>query len=136
MSGKQIVERSAGAWNDRDRAAFVDLYAPDCELVTPVQVGKGREAIGEFWDTSMGIYPDNRVRVTLLVEEGEVVVEEGVAAGTNTGPIPLPDGSQAPASGRDISFPFAAVHTIRDGLIVGTRFYWDAADVYRQLGLA
>lgn len=84
----------------------------------------------------MGIYPDNRVRVTLLVQEGEVVVEEGVAGGTNTGPIPLPDGTRAPASGNEISFPFAAVHTIRGGLIVSSRFYWDAADVYRQLGLA
>lgn len=59
-----------------------------------------------------------------------------MAAGTNTGPVPLPDGSQAPASGNEISFPFVAVHTVRDGLIAGTRFYWDAADVYRQLGLA
>lgn len=133
---KQIIEQSADAWNTRDRAAFVDGYAADCELSTPVQVGKGREAIGEFWDTSMGIYPDNRVRVTLLVQEGEVVVEEGVAAGTNTGPIPLPDGRQAPASGNDISFPFVAVHTIRGGLIVSSRFYWDGADVYRQLGLS
>lgn len=38
-----------------------------------------REAVGGFWDTRIGIYPDNRVRVTLLVEEG-------VAAGTSTDP--------------------------------------------------
>lgn len=77
MGGKQIVERSADLWNDRDRAGFLACYATKCELVTPVLTGKGRDTVGEFWDTSMGIYPDNRVRVTLLVEEGESVVEEG-----------------------------------------------------------
>lgn len=136
MDGKEIIERTADAWNRKDRAGFLACYSADCEFVTPPDVGKGHDAIIKFWDDNVGIWPDNRVRVTLLVGEGDVIAEEGIAEGTNTGPIPLPDGTEAPASGNAVSFPYAAVHTLRGDKIVSTRFYWDNASIYQQLGLA
>lgn len=135
MGNKGFIEKSADAWNAHDRAAFVACYSTDCELVTPSEVGKGHVAVEKFYDDAEVIWPDSRVRITLLREDGEIVLEEGVAEGTNTGPIALPDGTEAPATGNSVSFPFAAVHTVRGGLIVSTRFYWDNASVYGQLGL-
>lgn len=135
MNGKSIIERSADAWNNRDRDGFLALYAEDCEWVTPQEAGKGHQAITTFWDRNMATMPDNRVRIGLLLEEGEIVTEEAVVTGTNTGPIALPDGTELPASGNDVTIPFAAVHTIRGDKIVSSRFYWDANSVFAQLGL-
>lgn len=135
MGNKDVIEKSTDAWNAHDRAALTACYSADCEFVAPPDVGKGHAAVQKFWDENEVIWPDSRVRITLLKEDGEVLFEEGVVEGTNTGPIPLPDGTEAPASGNAVSFPFAGVHTVRDGLIVSTRFYWDNAAIYQQLGL-
>lgn len=71
----------------------------------------------------------------MLVEVGDTVVEEGVVEGTNTGPLTAPDGSQIPATGRDFTIPFAALHVVRDGKISKSRFYWDGMGFMAQLGL-
>jgi steroid delta-isomerase-like uncharacterized protein len=135
MSAKELLIRNVAAWNGRDRAGYVDTYAEDCSLTSPDGGGKGQEAVGAFYDSSVGAFPDNRVRVIALAEDGELLAEEGVMAGTNTGPIPTPDGIELPATGASVELPYCAMHVVRDDRIVESRYYWDQMAMLGQLGL-
>jgi steroid delta-isomerase-like uncharacterized protein len=130
-----MVEATTRAWNDRDRSAYRDCYAEDTELVAPGFGGKGHEAVLDFWDETMAGFPDNRVVVARVVSQDDVLVEESRLEGTNTGPLPGPDGSPVPATGRPLSLPLTGIHTVRDGRITSTHFYWDTYDMLGQLGL-
>lgn len=101
----------------------------------PALIGKGHQAVGEFWDTSMAEFPDGRVRILKLIGEGDLVGEEGVVEGTQTGPIPAPDGSEIPATGKSFSLGFATIHAVRGEVITSSYFYWDAMAMVGQLGL-
>ena len=135
MSAKDLLHRSVAAWNGRDRAAYVGTYAEDCSLTSPDGGGKGQEAVGAFYDSSVGAFPDNEVRIVALAEDGELLAEEGAMIGTNTGPIPMPDGSELPATGATVELPYLAMHTVRDDRIVESRYYWDQVAMLGQLGL-
>ena len=127
MSAKDLLHRNIAAWNARDRAAYVATYAEDCSLTSPDGGGKGQEAVGAF--------PDNRVRIIALAEDGEFLGEEGALSGTNTGPIPMPAGTELPATGAPIDLPYCAMHVVRDDRIVESRYYWDQMAMLGQLGL-
>jgi predicted ester cyclase len=119
--------RLDGATTDRHRRT---PWTP-----TPQMSGSGPEGLAAFWDSTMGPLPDCRVENSLLVADGEVVVEEGTVSGTNTEPSPALDGSLIPPTGRPISFGFVAVHHVRDGRITASRFSWDGMAVVAQMGL-
>jgi steroid delta-isomerase-like uncharacterized protein len=135
VSAKDLLHRNVAAWNGRDRAAYVATYADDCAFSSPDGSGKGHEAIGGFYDTALGMFPDNQVRVDALAEDGELLAEEGVLTATNTGPLPMPDGTALPATGAALELPYLAMHTVRDGRIAESRYYWDQMAMLGQLGL-
>jgi steroid delta-isomerase-like uncharacterized protein len=135
VSAKDLLHRNVAAWNRRDRVAYVATYADDCTFSSPDGGGKGHEAIGAFYDSSVGAFPDNEVRIAALAEDGELLAEEGTMAGTNTGPIPMPDGTELPATGAAVQLPYLAMHTVRDDRIVESRYYWDQMAMLGQLGL-
>ncbi len=135
MTAIETVRASVDSWNDADRQGFLTRYAEDCEITSPLIQGAGRDGVAAFWASIMDGMPDCRVEVSLLLGEGDVVVEEAVATGTNTGISHAPDGSELPATGRVVSSPFAAVHHVRGDEIVSSRFYWDTMGFLAQLGL-
>jgi len=107
-----------GVESNRSRTVF-DTPRPDSrnQVLYPIQV-KSDSSGFRFWD-----------------DDGDNVVEESVFNGTNDGPLTGPDGSQIPATGRQVSEPFSGLHTVRDGRIISTRFYFDQLDMLTQLGL-
>lgn len=135
MTATDTVRASVDAWNDADRQGYLTRYAEDCSVTSPDVQGTGRDGAAAFWASIMDTLPDCRVDVTLLLGEGDVVVEEAVATGTNTGPVRGPDGSELPPTGRVVTTPFAAVHHVRGEEIVSSRFYWDTVAILVQLGL-
>ena len=135
MSAKDLLHRNVAAWNGRDRAAYIATYTDDCAISSPDGSGKGHAAIGACYDSSVGAFPDNRIRVVALAEDGELLAEEGVLNGTNTGPIPMPDGSELPATGAPVELPYIAMHVVRADRIVESRYLWDQMAMLGQLGL-
>jgi steroid delta-isomerase-like uncharacterized protein len=132
---KELIQVNTDTWNGRDQEAFFATYTEDCELTAPGFDGKGRQGLQEFWSLWMSGFPDNQVRVRLLIAEGDHVVEESVFEGTNSGPLRDSDGTETAATGRSVSTPFAGIHTVRNGKIARSRIYFDEADVLSQLGL-
>jgi len=136
MEGKQLIQRGADTWNARDQEGFFGLYTDDCELAAPDWVGKGRQGLLEFWSLYMTAFPDNRVVIRRLVEDGGDVVEESIFEGTHTGPMAAPDGTEIPPTGRQVSLPFMGINQIAGDKVASTRFYFDQMAMLTQLGIA
>lgn len=130
-----LVDRGADVWNRQDRDAYVALHSEDYEIVTPSLSATGHDGVRAFWAVNFDPFPENRVTVLRVVADGTSVVEEGIFAGTNTGPLPMPDGTELSATGAAVSVPYVAWHTVRDGLFVSSHFYWDSMTFLQQLGL-
>jgi steroid delta-isomerase-like uncharacterized protein len=135
MDAKDLVQRGADAWNSKDQEGFFATYADDCEVTAPGFTGKGLRGLADFWNVWHSGFSDNQVTLRLVFAEHDNVVEESVFSGTNDGPLTGPDGSQIPATGRQVSAAFAGLHTVRGGRIISTRFYFDQLDMLAQLGL-
>ena len=131
----ELNERATDAWNRHDRDAFLALYADDCEIVTPDTTVKGREGALQFWTLNHDPFPDSRLVVRRVVSDGSTLVEESVFEGTNTDVLPMPDGTEVPATGASASLPYVGVHTFRGDRCVSSHFYWDQLSMLQQLGL-
>jgi len=131
----ELLDRATNAWNRHDRDAYVAFHTEDYEIVTPDVAAKGHDGVRQFWAANCGPFPENQVTVLRVVADGTTIVEEGVFAGTNTGPLPMPDGTELPATGAAVSIPYMAWHTVRDGLFASSHFYWDSMAFLQQLGL-
>jgi steroid delta-isomerase-like uncharacterized protein len=135
MTGRAVVERAGALWNDHDREGFIACFAEDCEFNVPRRPGTGRAAVAAWWDFNATAFGTGRVRVELLIESGETVAVEAVFEGTHTGPLPaVGSRREIPATGKRLVLPYAALYTVRDGLIVSSRAYWDGIEALDQLG--
>jgi steroid delta-isomerase-like uncharacterized protein len=136
MDPKEPVQRGLDAWNARDLEGFIATYTEDCEATAPGFAGKGQQGIRDFWALWNGAFPDNQVRINVLVAEGSTVAEESTFQGTHTGPLTTPDGGQIPPTDRPVTVSFAAVHTVAGEQVASTHFYFDLLDMLTQIGLA
>jgi len=132
---KELLRRSADDWNSRDQESYFAIYADDCEVTAPGFTGKGRQGLTEFWNAWHTGFSDNRVTVRLAIADDDHVVEESVFSGTHDGPLMSQDGSEIPATGRQVSVAFSSVTTMRGDQVVSTHFYFDRLDMLTQLGL-
>jgi ketosteroid isomerase-like protein len=78
--------------------------------------------------------PDAQAVVERIFEAGDTVIVEGRFTGTNTGPLPGPDG-ELPPSGRTVDLPFADFSRLSGGKLVEYRTYYDQVGQLTQLGL-
>lgn len=135
MNGRATMQKAADLWNAGDREAFLACYTDDCEITTPQGTEKGQAGAAAFWAAAYEPAPGSQVRISVLIEVGDTVVEEGVLEGTHTGPMTAPDGTEIPPTGRDFTTPYAALFTVRGGKIASSRYYYDALGFMAQLGL-
>ena len=118
-----------------DLDASLALFAEDVETVTPGGTLHGREGfrqLGEAFGTAMS---DMHHEIVRSYEVGDTVIVEGVFSGRHTGPMITPEGT-LPATGNEVSFPFADFLQARDGVFVSHRVYWDNAAMAAQLGVS
>ena len=69
-------------------------------------------------------------------EIGDTAIDEGYFIGTNSGPLPMPDGQSIPATGKKIRIRGCDLATVQGGVVTRHRFYFDQMDFLQQLGLA
>lgn len=85
------------------------------------------------WQIQYAAFPDLETRTVRVIPAGPHVTVEFVSAGTNTGSLTNPDGSQIPPTGE--SFTFSGVDVMRvndDGLISELATYIDAGHGHRR----
>jgi ketosteroid isomerase-like protein len=116
--------------------AAANLYAPDAVMATPDQGElRGREQIIGYLKQFNDAFPDNSYEPAYAHESGDTAIDEGYFVGTNTAPLPLPTGEELPATGKQVRVRACDIATVRDGVIISHRFYFDQMEFLGQLGL-
>jgi steroid delta-isomerase-like uncharacterized protein len=134
-AGKDLWTEVETRHNKHDLAGWSSLFATDAVLTDPTGRYEGREAILAYLQAGDTAFSETRNETSRLIEEGDTVVAECTWRATHSGPLPMPDGREIPATGRMVEFPVVSVLTVRDGKIVSERDYFDMAAVMSQLGL-
>ena len=131
-----ITRRIFQAYNDRDLDGMLASVNPDVQDTLPGgQLISGREEMRAHEQQEWEGFPDARVEVRQVIDQGSMAVAEYIWAATNTGPLNLPDGSTLPATGKRIEVPCVTVVEVKDGLVAAERSYWDMMEAFQQLGL-
>ncbi|HVO53668.1 MAG TPA: nuclear transport factor 2 family protein [Solirubrobacterales bacterium] len=135
MTQIEIVQRFYDAFGSGDLDAATAMFADGVRMTDPgLGSVKGLPALRDYLDGLKGPLPDARAIVERAFEAGDTVIVEGRFTGTNTGPLPGPEGD-LPASGREVDLPFADFSRLREGEIVEYRTYYDQVGLFTQLGL-
>jgi steroid delta-isomerase-like uncharacterized protein len=138
MSARDRFQKQMDAFNRHSGADWETFYAPDAVVYDPQypEPLRGRAAIRKDVEDFFGAFPDIRVTLRTVLEDGDAQGWEVSVAGTHKGALPLPTGDVAPTGKRiELSVGgFARVNS--QGLVVEERRYFDLAGMMAQLGLA
>jgi steroid delta-isomerase-like uncharacterized protein len=134
-SKKSLLERYVERYNAGDLDACLDLYAGDAVQTMPDGTFEGRSAIRERLARDLNACPDAAYTVGSFVEQGDSFADEWTFAGTHTGPLLLPDGTQLPPTGKRLEIRGMELVRVREGKIVIDNLYYDNTAVLAQLGL-
>lgn len=132
---RDILERYVELYNAGDLAACMELYADDAIQAMHDGVFEGREAIEERLSRDLTTFPDITYTVLSFFEQGDRFADEFVVTGTQTGPFPLPDGTEIPPTGKRVEIRGMEFVEVRDGKIVVDNLYYDSLAMLIQLGL-
>jgi steroid delta-isomerase-like uncharacterized protein len=130
------VWRLNAAVNAHDLNPIGDMYAEDGEVTWPgLPTMKGRQAVVAFYAQLLGAFPDVRVSISRIIEQGDHVAVEYESTATNSGPLPLATG-ELPATNKRIAIKAVSIGTVdRNGRIKTQREYFDQVEMLGQLGL-
>ena len=132
----EIIERQITTAFSGDWEKLRTLYAEDVRYLDPDGEITGVEQVVEHLQEQMVPFPDGGdVKIHKIYESGDAGIAEWSATMRNTGPLRLPDGSELPATDREVTLQVATIYDIADGVITCERNYWDNAALFAQLGL-
>ena len=136
-SPKEIVERQINTAFSRDFATLRMLYAEGAHYRDPDAELKGVDEIVQHLQMQMRAFPDSgKLSIKQVYEAGDrAAVAEWAATMKNTGPVALPDGSELPPTGNEVTIEVVTIYDVENGLITSERNYWDNAALLAQLGL-
>jgi steroid delta-isomerase-like uncharacterized protein len=133
--GIDIWEEFATLLQKMDYDGFASLFSSDAVYVEPAGRHEGREAIRAWIASGADSLSDIHFDTARVIDHGGTVVAEWTWRATQTGPLPMPDGSVLPATGKTMEFPGVTIAELRDGQIVAARDYLDQLAMLMQLGL-
>ena len=134
---RDTIDRMTECMVNKDMEGLGRVYAADAVVNTPDEGEiKGREQIVEYFRRFVVALPDFTWESVAEYESGDTGIDEGYVVGTNTGPLPTPDGGTIPATGKRVRVRGVDIATVKDGEIVTHNFYFDQVDLLTQLGLA
>jgi ketosteroid isomerase-like protein len=132
---RSLLERAVAVYNEGDLNGYVDLYTEDAVLTTPEGAIKGKNDLRERFARELNALSDIRFDVISYVEGGDMFADEFRLAGTHTGPLSMPDGTELPATGRHVEIRGMEMVQVRDGRMVADNLYYDNVAVFAQLGI-
>ena len=134
-AGRDLWSKYESVYSKLDYSGVASFYATEAVHVDAAGRHEGREAIGAYFEGADKPFSDIRMETPQVIEEGPLLAVEWVWRATNTGPMAMPDGTEIPATQRDVELPGVSILSIRDGKITSQRDYFDNASVMSQLGL-
>jgi len=135
-SPREIVEKQINTAFGGDWETLRTLYADDVQYRDPDGELKGADAAVAHLQEQMVAFPEvGSLSINRVYEAGASAIAEWSATMKNTGPLHLPDGTELPATGREVTIEVVTIYDIEDGLIASERNYWDNVALFAQLGL-
>jgi steroid delta-isomerase-like uncharacterized protein len=134
----KTAERIVDAFNRHDVSAFAACFAEDGVQIHPFfpEPQRGREAIRAAESRLFDSFDDIDLRLTNLVENGQWAAAEFAVQATHTKPLPMPDGTSLPPTGRVVKLTMASfMHLDDNGQILEAHRYQDNLAFLRALGI-
>lgn len=132
---RDLAEMHYAAFNDREFSTAPQIYSPDVVTIEPAAGQmEGIDALLAHTHAFTTGFPDARLEVSTIVDDGRRVVMEGHFVGTNTGPLLTPAG-ELPPTGRPLRLPYCDVWESEAGRITKHQVYYDQMTFLGQLGL-
>jgi len=111
MSNRQTLEQAIKCFDDpQRRSEYFRLYSDDVILHGYQGVEPGLESVKQFYSAFWEVFPDARVTIQDLVEEGETLVARYVITGTQHKAF-----MGIAAAGQQIELPGISVMHFRNG---------------------
>ena len=132
---RRLLDLYVERYNARDLDAVAELYAEDAVQLMPDGIFRGRSVIRDRLAQDLEACPDAVHSVLSYVEQGDSFADEWRFAGTHTGPLMLPDGTEAPPTGKPVEVRGMELVVMRDGKIVVDNLYYDLMGLAAQIGL-
>lgn len=133
-----LMRQAYEMYDSHDKQALRDrwgeLFRDDAEFITPFGKFRGQEIL-PLWDTMITAFPDVAHTIETSVETDGTVAVEGRWTGTHNGPLQLPDGTEAPATGRSFSLSYGHFAWVDGDRFSAWHIYFDPASLMIQLGL-
>lgn len=134
MDAREHVLEMIRLQDANENEAYARGYAEDGVFVHPAATLQGREEIAAFMTGYHVAFPDGRHTVTKVLQDGDTVAVEGTFTGTNSGPLPGPDGD-VPATGRTVTLRWAGIADVGPDGLRSMHGYYDQLAFLGQLGL-
>ena len=132
---REVMDKITEAVVTGDVDALEQLYAPDVVAETPDEGRlEGRAAVVGYLREFSQAFSDISFEMIATTEAGDTAVDEAYLSATHTGPLPGPEGEIGP-TGKRIRLRECDAVTVRGGMAVAHRFYFDQLDLMTQLGV-
>jgi hypothetical protein len=134
---REVMDQlTAAALDQHSVDSAMSFYAEDAVLITP-DAGeiRGRSNIADYWRPMIEGFSDSRYESLHKSEDGDVAIDEGWFIGTNTAPLPMPDGGTLPPTGRQVKLRSCDIATVQGNKIKEHHLYFDQMEFMGQLGL-
>ena len=120
-------------WNQRREAAIDELLAPDVVMHgigRPSDSSIGSADFKKFYHAILASFPNTRVTVDQVAQEGDTAFARWTVTGQHTG-----EGMGFPATNQHLNVTGFSACRVRDGKIVEAWNIWDQIGMARQLGM-
>jgi ketosteroid isomerase-like protein len=138
MSVTELYLEAMRRTDARDHAGFLAMHADDAVWQVGGATLRGRDEIRGWLQPFWQAFTTSRHVLEHVYEvEPDRVMAEGTFTGTHDGPLPMPDGTELPPTGKAIAFRFAMSVERDPGAEVmrAVSIYFDQLDFLGQLGL-
>lgn len=128
-----VVRSYAQAKSQADIRGAMRFCHPDVvfETIAFQAVASGLDEVARQNAAFLRTFPDYDVQLEYLVAAGDLVIGAGTVRATMMGSL-----VGIEPTGRSFTLPFACHWTVRHGLIVHERFFFDFHQMCEQLGLS
>jgi steroid delta-isomerase-like uncharacterized protein len=132
-----IAREIYALFNDHEFDRVLEHVAEDAEaeLYAEGLSFRGKEGFREMMAHHKAPWPDGTVEVLEQLAGEEGVTNECVYRATHTKPLPMPDGTEVPPTGKKIELRFCEVWRFQDGKVRSLHNYADNLALMQQLGL-
>jgi hypothetical protein len=138
MSFKELYIEAMRRTDAREHEGFLALQADDAVWQVPGATLHGKDEFRGWLQPFWLAFTTSRHDLPHVYEVGpDRVMAEGAFTGTHDGPLPMPDGTELPPTGKTIAFRFAMSIEREPGAEVAkaVNIYFDQLEFLGQLGL-